>query len=88
MASLIKAKPGVLLFSNPNSARQRIDLTVRKSSDGGKTWSEGSLLEKGPCAYSCMTVLRDGSIGILYEAGPKTGIENLVFARFDLDWVK
>jgi sialidase-1 len=88
MASLIQAKPGVLLFSNPNSARQRVDLTVRKSNDDRNTWSEGSLLEKGPCAYSCMTVLRDGSIGILYEAGPKTGIEKLIFARFDLDWVK
>jgi N-acetylglucosamine-6-sulfatase len=35
--------------------------------------------------YSCLTVLRDGRIGVLYESGTEAG---LVFARFPLDWVQ
>jgi len=34
--------------------------------------------------YSCLTVLRDGRIGVLYESGEVAG---LVFARFPLEWV-
>ena len=86
MASLIRHPKGLLLFSNPNSERERKALTIRTSNDGGKTWSAGRLLDLRPCAYSCMTVLRDGSIGILYECGDKSNIETLTFARFTLDW--
>jgi sialidase-1 len=84
MASLIRCPNGPLLFSNPNSAKKREALTVRASFDVGKTWSDGRLLEPGGAMYSCLSVLRDGRIGILYEAGAKC---TLVFARFPLAWV-
>jgi len=87
MASLVSHPKGLLLFSNPNSSRQRIALTIRASTDGGKTWSAGKLLDERPCQYSSMTVLPDGSIGVLYETGPKSGVEQLAFARFPLEWV-
>jgi sialidase-1 len=88
MASLISHPRGLLIFSNPHSAKQRIALTVRSSTDGGQTWSAGRLLDPRPCAYSCLTVLNDGRIGILYECGDKSNIETLTFARFSLDWVQ
>ena len=84
MASLISHPKGVLLFSNPNHAKQRVAMTVRASTDGGKTWSAGRLLDPGPAMYSCMTVLRDGRIGILYESGDTAG---LTFVRFPLEWI-
>ena len=87
MASLVSHPRGLLLFSNPNSSRQRIALTIRASTDGGKTWSTGKLLDERPCQYSSMTVLPDGSIGVLYETGPKSGVEQLAFASFPLEWV-
>lgn len=87
MASLVRHPTGTLLFSNPNSSKKRIDLTVRVSLDNGKKWSAGRLIQPGPCAYSCMAALPDGQIGILYECGEKSGIETLTFARFPLDWV-
>jgi beta-glucosidase len=34
--------------------------------------------------YSCLSVLRDGKVGVLYEAGDEGG---LVFARFPLEWI-
>ncbi len=83
MASLLRHPSGELLFSNPNSATQRIALTIRTSVDGGRSWSEGRLLDPRGCMYSCLTVLKDGRIGILYEVAG-----TLTFARFPLDWVK
>lgn len=87
MASLIKHPSGVLLLSNNNS-KKRERMTIRFSNDSGKSWSAGRLLDSRPSAYSCMAVLPDGQIGILYEVGEKSSVETLTFARFSLDWVQ
>ena len=55
------------LFSNPADGHQRVLGTVRASTDGTKTWSDGHLVEPGEYGYSCMTLLPDGQIGIMYE---------------------
>ncbi|WP_425613674.1 exo-alpha-sialidase [Anatilimnocola sp. NA78] len=83
MASLLRHPHGELLFSNPNSATKRIALTLRSSTDQGKTWTDGKLLDPRGCMYSCLTTLSDGRIGILYEVD-----NGLTFARFPLDWVQ
>ncbi len=77
-----------LLFSNPASKSTRARLTVRLSRDQGQTWPVARLLHSGPAAYSCLTVLPDGSVGCLYEGGAKNAYENIKFARFDLDWLR
>lgn len=87
MASLIRHPDGLLFFSNPSSPKQRVALTVRASSDNGKTWSKGRLIDPRPSSYSSMTVLNDGSIGVLYECGPRSGIETLSFVRFRPEWI-
>ena len=87
MASLIKHPSGVLLLSNNNS-KKREKMTIRFSNDSGKSWSPGRLLDSRPSAYSCMAILPDGQIGILYEVGQKSSVETLTFARFSLDWVQ
>lgn len=75
---------GVLLFSNPASTKVRERLTVRASTDDGKTWPASKVLCAGSSAYSCLCVLDDGTIGCLYE---RDNYERIVFARFPLDWV-
>jgi sialidase-1 len=80
MASLIQLPTGDLLFSNPNDAQKRVNLTVRRSSDGGRSWDTGRVVDAGGAMYSCMTVLRDGRIGILYESDEAEG---LVFVRLE-----
>ena len=82
-----------LLFSNPSPPIQpargeRIDMTVRASPDGGKTWPWARLLHRGPAAYSSLTRLPDGAIGILYEGGVESYAEKLLFQRFSLDWLE
>jgi hypothetical protein len=75
-----------LLFSNPGSTeRQR--MTIRLSYDEGDTWPVERVLHEGPTAYSCMAVLPDGSIGILYECGEDTPYRTITFAKFTLAWL-
>ena len=72
-----------LLFSNPAStAREK--MTVKLSYDEGETWPVAKLIYEGAVAYSCLTVLPNGDIGLLYWLwkGPRT-----IFARFSLEWL-
>ena len=80
-----------VVFSNPVAPRislergERVRMTVRVSDDGGQTWPVKKVLHEGPAAYSCLTVLPDGSVGCLYECGEEGPYEHLVFERFSLD---
>ena len=60
-----------LLFCNAASAKGRKNLTLQISYDDAATWSHSKIIDAGPSAYSELTILRDGSIGILYEPGYK-----------------
>ena len=79
--------PARVLFSNPASQTDRVDLTVRLSSDSGKTWPVSRLLNAGPSAYSNLAILPDGMIGCLYERGKLIPYETITFARFSMDWL-
>ena len=70
-----------LIFCNAASNQGRRNLAVRISNDGGATWSDGKVLDSGPSAYSEITILKDGSLGVLYEPGYK----EVRFARFTLE---
>jgi sialidase-1 len=92
-ASLISAMPAGrkndnrLLFSNP-AATSRRNMTVRLSRDGGRTWPVSRVIFAGPSAYSSLAVLRDRTIGLLYERGEKGPYERIMFARFDPAWLE
>lgn len=75
-----------LLFSNP-AAEKRERMTVRHSHDDGQTWAHSKLVHGGPAAYSSLSVLKDGSIGLLYEKGAASAYETITFARFSLEWL-
>ena len=55
--------------------------------DDGQTWAHSNVLHPGPAAYSCLTVLDDGSLGCLYERGDKDPYQTITFARFSRDWL-
>ncbi len=79
-----------LLFSNiPNSGEfvNRNNLTVRLSNDEGKSWPVSRRVNEGPAAYSCLSVLADGTIGLAYETGTVHPYERIKFVRFDLEWL-
>lgn len=75
-----------ILFANPDStAREK--MSIRLSLDQGRTWPYKRKIDDRPAAYSCMTMLADGDIGILYETGDSSAYETLTFARFPLAWI-
>ena len=77
-----------ILFSNPSKSRGRTNMTVKMSYDEGKTWPVSRTIHTGPSAYSCMTILPDGSIGLFYEHGDKKSpYEKMKFVRFSLAWL-
>ncbi len=77
--------PGVILFSNPASTTKRENLTIRASTDDGQTWQYSRLLYAGGSAYSCLSILADGSIACFFE---KDDYRTITFASFPLGWVR
>jgi len=75
-----------LLFSNPADTERR-RMTIKLSRDEGETWPIAKVLHEGPAAYSCMAVLPDGQIGILYEGGADTPYRKIIFAKFPFEWL-
>ena len=73
-----------LIFANPASRSGRRNGTIRLSYDEGKTWPVAKTLYAGAYAYSCLTVLTDGTIGCLFE---RDGYKRITFARFSLSWL-
>lgn len=57
----------VLLFSNPATKQGRHHLTLRKSTDEGRTWPVSRLIYEGSAAYSNLVPLPDGQAGLIFE---------------------
>ncbi len=77
-------KKNRLLFSNAKMGKGRKNMTVRISYDEGKTWSEGKTIYPGSSAYSSLTILKNGDIGLFFEKEEYT--EN-PFLSFSLKWL-
>ncbi len=75
-----------ILYSGPGGPG-RTHMTVRLTYDEGKSWPVARVIHPGPAAYSDLVVLKDGTIGCLYERGEKHPYEGIVFARFTLGWL-
>jgi sialidase-1 len=66
-----------LYFSNPASATERVNMTVRKSLDGGNSWPQSLQVYAGSAAYSTLVPVGDpsvGAVGIVYERTYNTTI--------------
>ncbi|TXS06453.1 exo-alpha-sialidase [Streptomyces sp. col6] len=72
-----------LLFSN-TEATSRKNLTVKMSCDNGKTWPIKKVVDAGAAAYSTLTRLPSGRLGLLYERG---NYEHITYSSFDLQWL-
>jgi len=90
MASLIAAditvdgqEKRVLFFSNPNNKGERTNMTVKASLDEGVSWPEKQqteLFAPAGYGYSCLTMVDDSHLGILYE-----GVKELCFQKIKVD---
>ncbi|MFE5091403.1 exo-alpha-sialidase [Streptomyces sp. NPDC056638] len=73
-----------LLFSNTEDASARRNLTVKMSCDNGRTWPIRKVVDPGAAAYSTLTRLPDGRLGLLYE---RADYQHITYASFDLKWL-
>ena len=78
------SKKGMLLFSNANNKEDRKNLTIKLSTDNGMTWKMGGIIYPGEAAYSTMTILKNGNIGVLFE---KDGYQKVAFTSISLKWL-
>lgn len=65
-------------------ARGRSNVTLRASKDDGKTWSDGITICPGGSAYSDITILKDKSVGVLYEGAGYATIDFVVVPFEDI----
>ena len=77
-------KKNVLLFSNAFSSKGRINLSLSSSFDEGKTWNKSKTIYKGESAYSSLTILNNGDIGLFFE---KDNYSKNVFVRIPKKWI-
>lgn len=81
---LIDGSEAVIL-SNPagpnrNNGYVRIGLYRE---DGSFEWKYGQLIHEGEYAYSCLTILRNGDIGLLYEGSSA----DTFFTSMNVEWL-
>ncbi len=86
MASLIAAtmttdgmSRNLLFFSNPDDRYDRVKMTIKMSTDLGMTWPDTQKIElcrPGGFGYSCLTMVDENHVGILYE-----GVKELYFQK-------
>lgn len=73
-----------LIFTNANNPDSRQNVSARVSCDDGATWGVPRTIRSGFSAYSTVTRLESGQIGVLYESSYSNGI---MFAKFSDSWL-
>ncbi|GGO87814.1 hypothetical protein GCM10012280_27150 [Wenjunlia tyrosinilytica] len=73
-----------LLFSAPAHPTKRARMTVRVSDDAGATWRAGLEVSPERAGYSDLVRLDRSTVGLLYETGPTTYHDSIVFRRIAL----
>jgi len=82
-----------ILFSNPYNpdGRERKNLSVQASDDGGKSWKYRRAIEPGPSGYSDLAAGPDGWAYCIYESGRLDGkpgvVKSLALAKFNREWL-
>ena len=77
----------IILYTNPAKLTERKRLTIRASYDDCQTWPVSKCVGPEYSGYSCLTVLRDKTIGCLYESGPDFYYQTISFVRFNYEWL-
>ena len=89
-ASMIRYTPAdaseksIILFSNPASKKERVNMTLRASKNEGISWPFSKVLHPGPSAYSSLAVMPNGDIACLFEGGEKHRYEAINFTTVTL----
>ncbi len=80
--SLCLLKNGDVFCTHNHDSDLRRNTVIKRSTDGGETWSSAICVEADSSAYSTACELADGSIGVLYE---RNAYQEIVFAKFSTE---
>jgi sialidase-1 len=80
--SLCALENGDLICTHNHDPDLRRNTVLKRSIDGGNTWSSAICIDADSSAYSTACELSDGAIGVLYE---KNAYQEIVFAKFSND---
>jgi BNR repeat-like domain len=75
----------LVVFTAPSNKYARNQGRVWISSSNGDQWEDSRIVTPGFFAYSCLSNLPGGNIGLLYEAEE---YRKILFTSFSVDWVK
>ncbi|QDU56027.1 sialidase family protein [Aeoliella mucimassa] len=73
-----------ILFASPQGTK-RSHMTIWLSYDEGTTWPVSREIYAGGAAYSCLVVLPNHQVGLLYE---KDDYKKLTLATFTIEWLE
>lgn len=77
--------PERVIFANASQMRPyRGRGVLRLSEEGGRTWIASRTFNPAHYVYQCMTILPDGTLGLLWERE----MQGLYFTRIPLEWIK
>jgi hypothetical protein len=75
-----------IVWTGPKGPDRR-RLVIRTSSDEGKSFSNERLISDDYAAYSDLTILKDKTIGVLWERGVERGYQFITFTRLNREWI-
>jgi sialidase-1 len=76
-----------IVWSGPKGPGRK-NLVVRTSYDEGQTFTNERLISPDHAAYSDLTILKDGTVGVLWERGVKGGYEFITFSRLKREFLE
>ena len=66
-ASMLSDAQGGLFLGNPSHPSRRLNFSVHRSLDGGRTWPASVVVYAGDAGYSDMAFVRNGSLAVFFE---------------------
>ena len=76
-----------ILWTGPKGPERR-QLLIRWSDDEGRSFADGRLISRDHAAYSDLTILKDKTVGVLWERGVERGYQFLTFTRLNREWLE
>lgn len=77
-----------VFLSNAASATERINMTIKKSTDKGKSWKAQYIVYEGNSGYSDLVAISDSQIAVFYEAGEKRYTDGLAFKLININSIQ
>ena len=77
---------GEVVLATASAVTQRANLTMRASTDGGKTWGKPKTFWPGLGGYVDVVRVGDGALGVIFENGEKTFADRISYSLFPATW--